>query len=148
MFIPIIAGLRTYGRITTKNGATRATQFAHVFFIPLLPIRHLHPLSVLAAYLRVWGFFALALLIFLSGSAFGLQRDWVPFFIGALVMFGVWAFAMLKLGRPQPSKRTIALVLGVPTIAMLVSLSIGFNERERWNPVNDEIRRQYEQRQP
>lgn len=147
--IPIIAGVKTYGRITTSNGATYATQFAHLFFIPLIPLRgvygRMHPLSVLATYLRVWGFFALGLLIFTSGSALGLRRDWAEFFVGALLTFGVWAFAMLKLGRPQPSKRTIALVLGVPVIAMAVSLGIGFKERKRWEPIDEEIRRQYQQ---
>ncbi|MGV3624988.1 MAG: hypothetical protein ACO1OB_29480 [Archangium sp.] len=147
MFIPVIAGLRRYGEITTKTGVRHATQFVHLFFVPLIPIRDLHPLSVLAAYLRVWGFFALGLLIFLTGSAFGRRSDWVvDYGAMAVLAFVVWTFAMLKLGNPRPSKRTIALVLGVPVIAMAVSLAIGFKERKRWAPIDEEIRRQYQQR--
>ena len=86
----------------------------------------------------MWGFFALGLLIFATGSA--LCRPWIyptEYVFGAVVTFAVWAFAMLKLGRPHPSKRTIALVLGVPTLAMAISLGVGFTERQRWQRPGD-----------
>jgi hypothetical protein len=109
----IFYGVRQYGRIEEHAGSSIATQFAHLWFVPLFPIRsHLVlgdpgggkfsgipiPLSgrsVAAGYLRIWGpiltlFCGIGALDALASASTG-RFDWV----GAFLFYGFVAMSAL-----------------------------------------------------
>lgn len=109
----IFYGVRQYGRIDEQAGTSIATQFAHLWFVPLFPVRsHLVlgesadgkfsgipiPLSgrsVAAGYLRIWGpiltlFFGIGALEALA-SASTAHFDWVATFL----VYGFFALSAL-----------------------------------------------------
>src|SRR5579859_390165 len=90
----IIYGRRMYGRVNVSGPTSVLTEFAHIYYLPIAPIRShlilssdagglrgvaipLHGLSVLAAYLRAWGIVGtIACLLGLLG-AIGSEDDFV-----------------------------------------------------------------------
>jgi hypothetical protein len=142
----IIYGTKTYGTIDTDEGAQLATRFIHIYYLPLIPIGGAQLLgddkylpvpmngkSVLLAYARVWGFFALGALV--VNTYLALERGFVGGAImGALTLagIGVWAALMLKAGVKRAfSPVGYALVLGIPLLALGIATFTGVNERIR-----------------
>ena len=122
----IFYGVRQYGRIEEHAGSSIATQFAHLWFVPLFPIRsHLVlgdpgggkfsgipiPLSgrsVAAGYLRIWGpiltlFCGIGALDALASASTG-RFDWV----GAFLFYGFVAMSAL-----------VGTVTGLPRIGVV-----------------------------
>lgn len=142
----IIYGTRTYGTIDAPDGTQHATRFVHVYYLPLVPIGGMRlisedrgvpiPLdwrSVLLAYGRVWGFLGVAGLIanvylnfehsYAAGAAWG---------VVALAGIALWAASVLRFGVRRPfSPVGWGLALGVPLLALLVSVGTGVAEHQR-----------------
>jgi hypothetical protein len=144
-----------YGTIDTDEGYQHATRFIHIYYLPLIPIGGARPVSddsyipepmqgksVLLAYARVYGFFALAGLIVATYS--NLEHSFVSGAVtGAMTLgaIGLWAFLMLKAGV----KRSFTAVgygftLGVPLLALGLATFMGVGERTRrmkWETQNE-----------
>jgi hypothetical protein len=125
----VIGGKRLMGRVEQHAGTFVVTQFFHINYLPLVPVRsylvlesgngpaapvgstgirrcieiRLHPTSVLAGYLRVWGtlgaaFCVLGALIAGGGSA---VFEWL---VGAALVASTAAWAFLRLGHLNPEE--------------------------------------------
>lgn len=142
----IIYGTRMYGTIDTDDGAQHATRFVHIYYLPLIPIGGARPVgddsyipepmqgkSVLLAYARVWGFFALGGLI--AATYLNLEKSFISGGVmGAITLgaIGVWAFLMLKAGVKRSfSPVGYAFTLGVPLLALGIATAAGVSERTR-----------------
>lgn len=137
----IVYGVRQYGRIEEHQGTCIATQFAHIWFLPLFPVRShmvlggegsdskgiqipLRWKSVLAGYLRIWGPILTVLLglgaLGSLATASASSLSWVgeflfEGFLATVALVGAvvaWAF-LGKLDREERQKRAVhALHLG------------------------------------
>lgn len=142
----IIYGTKMYGTIDTDDGGQHATRFIHIYYLPLIPIGGARPVSddsyipepmqgksVLLAYARVWGFFALGGLI--AATYLNLEDSFVSGGImGAVTLgaIGLWAFLMLKAGvKREFSPVGWGLTLGVPLLALGIATASGVSERTR-----------------
>lgn len=141
----IIYGTRLLGTIDADDGTTQATRFVHVYYLPLIPMGTFELLgddqgrpvplslkSVALAYGRSWGFVAVAGLI----AATYLNLESSLFAGGAmaavtLAAIAAWAVSILKLGvhRTSFGVPAYALTLGIPLIALSLSVSAGVKER-------------------
>jgi hypothetical protein len=141
----IIYGTRLLGTIDTDDGTTQATRFVHVYYLPLIPMGTFELLrddqgrpvplnlkSVALAYGRSWGFVAVAGLI----AATYLNLEGSLFSGGAmaavtLAAIAAWAVSILKLGvhRTSFGAPASALTLGLPLLALGISVSAGVKER-------------------
>lgn len=116
----VFGGVRAIGRVDECDGSYVVTQFVHINFLPLIPLRSelrvatgehrpipLHPVSVIAAYLRT---VPLLLAAALLGSAFW-WRQHPPerlFAIAAAAVAGLCAlvgFALGRVSREEAAKR-------------------------------------------
>jgi hypothetical protein len=106
MAIPLLYGLRRYGRIHEQDGRSVRTLFVHLFLFPLIPLRSLRydadgdtvgerialsRRSILKAYLTTWGLLGGSALPFFGPSAFigsTLVRDKAGFFLSLALMDG------------------------------------------------------------
>ncbi|MFT3713351.1 MAG: tetratricopeptide repeat protein [Archangium sp.] len=151
----IIYGTRMYGTIDTDEGFQHATRFIHIYYLPLIPIGGARPVSddsyipepmqgksVLLAYARVWGFFALGGLI--AATYLNLEDSFISGGVtGAITLgaIGLWAFLMLKAGVKRSfSAVGYALTLGVPLLALGIATFTGVGERTRrmkWEMQNE-----------
>jgi hypothetical protein len=142
----IIYGTRMYGTIDTDDGTQHATRFIHIYYLPLVPIggaqvidddsyipQPMRGKSVLLAYARVWGFFALAALV--ANTYLALERGFVGGGIMAavtLAAIGGWALLMLKAGVKRSfGPLAYGLTLGVPLLALGIAVFTGVGERTR-----------------
>ena len=122
----VIYGTRNYGRIREHGGEYAVTRFAHIYYMPLLPVRavwmgqsaggqqfaiasKMSLKSVAAGYARTWGIIAgAALLIFGAGHAIG------PRVFGAVMLLaGLGSFAWRRVRASHEIRRSDLLEAAV-----------------------------------
>jgi TPR repeat protein len=151
MGIPVYFGTKLYGQIDNADGTSDATQFFHIYYVPLVPTGgykltngHAEPcslnlLSIASAYLKVWGaFFVLGFGIWSYDAIMhneSMATAAVPPLLTILFMFLLFA-SWFWLGRrashyARSSSRTIAisLVFVIPTLIVGARFMQRFGDR-------------------
>ncbi|MDP1922898.1 MAG: tetratricopeptide repeat protein [Myxococcales bacterium] len=141
----IIYGSRMLGTVDVEDGTQQATRFAHVYYLPLIPLGSFELLgddqgrpvplnlkSVALAYGRVWGCVAVAGLI--ASTYLNLEDSFISGGVMTMVtLMGIalWALSILKLGVRHSSfgVPAWAFTLGVPLLALGIAVSSGVSER-------------------
>jgi len=152
MGIPVYFGTNLYGQIDNADGTSDATQFFHIYYVPLFPTggykigqgpsaqpSRLNWLSVASAYLKVWGaFFVLGFAVWsfdqiVRGESFTAAA--LPPLLTFLFMYAVFA-SWFWLGRrashhPKSSSRAfvIPLVFIIPTLILGAKFGSRFGDR-------------------
>lgn len=128
----VIYGTRNYGTIQNEDGSLDATQFFHIYYLPLIPTgsayegRSLAWRSVLVAYARIWGIIALiATLAYAIGgldhavTRSGVLAATVPPLLVAWVVAAAW----LWIGKRPDTNAGFGLKARMLT-ALLVPLAL------------------------
>lgn len=144
----LIYGMRPYGAVSTPAGEV-ATQFFHLFYVPLFPVAGLrmkgehafpaplHAKSVVLAYARVFGL--LASVGLLVHTYFEVERSLATGALWLLATLGLAlanAAAWFVIGARTLDPRQRALAFGLPALAVLLALTPAFREnrhRQQWD---------------
>ena len=120
MNITILFGVRSYGRIFACGSTALATQFFHIWYLPIVPVSgalmfsstsmlptQFHWGSVLAGYLRTWCVVGLVALI--GAHCYRPERELVPSAIlaVALALGLVWAWTFGRLSREAKAQQLV-----------------------------------------
>jgi hypothetical protein len=144
MGIPIYFGTKLYGWHDNGDGTSTATQFFHIYYVPIFPTRSfrviahdpatgrsdvqprgMHLPSVLGTYYKVWGFVAAVVLGMWAGDALRRPGHMLGGLAGAifslLLMMSVvaaWFWIGRQPGAPSTVGRKVAMALcfGVPIL--------------------------------
>jgi hypothetical protein len=117
------AGTRLAGRVEAHRGTFVVTEFLHLYYLPILPTRSylvlearsdagaarrlpidLHPVSILAGYLRAWATLGAGMCLVLACLTFGNPAS-LAGGMAAIVLTGVALWAWRPLGRLSVEER-------------------------------------------
>jgi hypothetical protein len=144
MGIPIYFGVKLYGRVQEADGTSVATQFFHIYYLPIAPIRshrihgetHAEPIalsgrSIATTYLQFWGLPAaaglatLGLMLLADGNGAG----WALTGLSALLLWmtvGSW----FLLGRRRGATLSPAAKVALPLLLLIPSAALGWKAVE------------------
>jgi hypothetical protein len=145
MSIPIYFGQSTYGYIYNADGSVDATQFFHIYYLPLFPLRPVRVgdgearwrvASILYTFLKVSGFvLAIGVGIWGMDRAFSLRRSPLDATLGiaipALIGVGV-VTSWFTLGQQRGTRPSLfAMLIGYGIVAAVFGIGSSWAYKER-----------------
>ncbi len=151
----IVYGRRMYGQVDSSGPTSIRTQFVHIWYLPLFPIGSylvvgetaggartiripMHGVSVLAAYLRVWGLVGAVSFLIAAATSDGIFEALPALVVGLLLgVAGVVAWVSLgRLSREGLAQReSYARQVGYPIDVALIASQL----TETWHKLQETV---------